>query len=87
MADLAAGIRALLNDYANDAVGVGPEGTLIATLRAVVDRCDDLSQSDLRIRAGIGLSILRDIARELDVTAEHEVPVFAPRPLGEVHDA
>lgn len=81
MADLAAGIHALLTEYENDAVGLGPTGTLITTLRAVVDRCVLLSQSDYPVRAGMAESLLRDIARELGVEAEHERLVFEPQQL------
>ena len=51
------------------------------TLRSVVDRCVLLSQSDYPIRAGMATSLLRDIARELGVEAEHAVPVFEPQQL------
>lgn len=81
MADEAARILGLLADYENDAVGLGSEVTLIDTLRAVVNRCILLSQSDYPARAGVAVSILRDIERELGVQAGHAVPVFEPQQL------
>jgi hypothetical protein len=86
MADLAAVIRTALDRYGRGALSPVYTADLVRTLRAVVDRCVLLSQSDYPARAGVAMSILRDVARELGVQAEHEVPVFEPQTLaGEVH--
>jgi hypothetical protein len=81
MADLAGGIRAALDRYARGALSPVYTAHLVRTLRAVVDRCVLLSQSDYPVRAGIAESLLRDIARELGVQVEYEVPVFEPQQL------
>ncbi len=87
MADLAGGIRAALDRYGRGSLSPVYTADLVRTLRAVVDRCVLLSQSDYPVRAGMAESLLRDIARELGVQAEHEVPVFQPQTLPgkEVH--
>jgi hypothetical protein len=87
MADEAARIRAALACY-EQPVDVAKVATLVDTLRAVVDRCVLLSQSDYPARAGVAVSILRDVERELGVQGAHQVPVFEPQELpGEVRDA
>lgn len=81
MADLAARIRAALDRYGKGSLSPVYTATLVTTLRAVVDRCVLLSQSDYPVWAGMAESLLRNIARELGVQAEHAVPVFKPQQL------
>jgi hypothetical protein len=80
MADEAARILAALARYDAHA-GQAEASTLVDVLRAVVGRCVLWSQSDYPVRAGVAVSLLRDIERELGVTAEHAVPVFEPQRL------
>lgn len=84
MADEAARIGAILDRYEADTgheAGPAEVATLLDVLRAVVNRCVLLPQSDYPVRAGVAQSILRDIERELGVQAEHAVPVFEPQQL------
>jgi hypothetical protein len=81
MADEAARIRAVLDGYGKGALGSIYAATLVTALRAVVDRCDELSNSNYPAFAGIAQSLLRDVERELGVQAEYAVPVFAPQQL------
>jgi hypothetical protein len=82
VADEAARIRAALDRYGHGSLSPVYTADLVRTLRAVVNRCVLLSQSDYPVRAGVAVSILRDVERELGV---HQVPVFEPQDLpGEV---
>jgi hypothetical protein len=84
MADEAARIYAVLACYEQPA-SAAQVATLVDALRAVVNQCVLLSQSDYPARAGVAVSILRDVERELGVLGAHQVPVFEPQELtGEV---
>lgn len=87
MADLGAVIRAELARFDSGEITPGEACTLLDTLRAVVTRCVQLSQSDYPVRAGMATSLLRDIARELGVQDEHEQRVFEPQTLPGKEDA
>ncbi len=73
MAGEAARIRAALPDASPERVA--------ATLLWLVNHCDELSNSNYRIQAGVGLSLLRDVERELGGRSEHQEFRFAPQDL------